>query len=138
VQLRQQQETLTALGVQVLVITFESAISARAYLGDTELPWPLLLDEARALYRAYGMERGRWWQIYGPRTLWTYFRLVRAGRRLEASGGDPHQLGGDVLIDPEGFVRLQYVSANPADRPSVGRLISMVRGTGQLGGDERG
>jgi len=138
VQLRQQQTDLAALDVRVLVVTFESASSARTYLGDTDLPWPLLLDDDRRLYRAYGMERGRWWQIYGPRTLWTYFRLIREGRRLETSGGDPHQLGGDVLIDPEGVVRLQYVSANPADRPSVGRLISVVRRSGKPNRDEGG
>lgn len=129
-QLRQQQEALSALDVRVLVVTFEGVGSARHYLSDTDLPWPLLLDEERTLYRAYGMERGRWWQVYGPRTLWAYLKLLLSGRRLEAAGADPDQLGGDVLIDPDGIVRLHYVSDNPADRPSVASLIAQIRRSG--------
>lgn len=125
-QLRQQQTVLTGLDVRVAVVTFETGTSARTYLADTDLPWPLLLDEDRRLYRAYGMEQGRWWQIYGPRTLWTYLRLMLRGRKLEISAGDPAQLGGDVLVDPEGVVRLHYVSDNPADRPAVGDVIALI------------
>ena len=82
-QLRQQETTLRALDVRVVVVTFETEASAQRYLTDTDLPWPLLLDETRGLYRAYGMERGRWWQVYGPRTLWAYLRLLMGGRKLE-------------------------------------------------------
>lgn len=126
-QLRQQEQELTALNIEVRVVTFETAAAARRYLGDTELPWPLLLDEDRALYRAYGMERGRWWQIWGPRTLWTYLKLILAGRKLEKASGDPNQLGGDVLVDPAGIVRVHHVGSTPADRPSVESLIRLVR-----------
>lgn len=128
--MRQQQETLHGLGVQVAIVTFENTALARAYVEDTELVWPLLVDENRSLYHAYGMERGRWWQIYSPSTLWTYLRLMLQGRRLEASGEDVNQLGGDVLIDPAGIVRLHHVSADPADRPSVERLLAVIRAGG--------
>jgi len=127
VQLRQRAGDLQTLNVEILVVTFEDAASARRYLGDTDLPWPLVLDEDRRLYRAYGMERGRWWQIYGPRTLFTYLRLLLGGRRLAAPGGDPDQLGGDILVDPDGRIRLQYVSDNPADRPPVEQIVSLIR-----------
>ena len=126
-QLHQQEGALRALNVRVAVVTFETVASARRYLTDMDLPWPLLLDETRDLYRAYGMERGKWWQIYSPGTLWAYLQLVLGGRKLEASEGDTSQLGGDVLIDPDGIVRLHHVSANPADRPSVEELLSLVR-----------
>ena len=124
--MRQQEEALCARNVRVVVVTFESVWSARSYLTDEELPWPLLVDEDRALYRAYGMEKGRWWQIYGPKTLGLYLWLLLRGRHAKPAGADTDQLGGDVLIDPHGVVRLHYVSANPADRPSVARLLSLV------------
>ena len=125
--MRQQQDALDALGVRVAVVTFEASPFARAYVEDTGVTWPLLIDADRSLYRAYGMERGRWWQIYSPATLWTYCRLLLRGRRLAASGGDLDQLGGDVLIDPEGIVRVHHVSADPADRPAVTDLLRPVR-----------
>ena len=40
---------------------------------------------------------------------------------------DVYQLGGDVLIDPEGTIRLHHVSRIPIDRPSVESLLEVVR-----------
>jgi len=64
--------TLADLDIKVLVITFETRAFARAYVQDTRLRWPVLIDEPRALYHAYGMLRGSWWDIWGPRTWWAY------------------------------------------------------------------
>ncbi len=85
------------------------------------------MDPSRELYKAYGMERGPWWNIYGPATLWTYFKLLIRGRKLRRSVGDPNQLGGDVLIDPAGLVRLHYVGRGPADRPQVSQLLEIIQ-----------
>lgn len=125
--MRQQQTTLDALGLTVLVVTFETGPAARAYAQDTDLPWPLLIDTSRALYRAYGMSRGRWRHIWGPATWWAYARLAARGHLPKRRPGDVAQLGGDVLIDPEGVVRVHHVGSGPADRPSVEALLRIVR-----------
>ena len=100
---------------------------AMAYVQDTQLPWPLLVDRERTLYHAYGMERGRWWDIYGPASSWAYLKLFARGRRPRLPGSDVHQLGGDVLIDPAGIVRLHHVGSGPADRPPVATLLARVQ-----------
>ena len=126
-QLQQQKEELESLGIRVAVVTFETEAAVRAYASDLNLGWPLLMDASRALYRAYGMERGHWWNIYGPASLWAYFNLTLKGRRLQRPTGDPNQLGGDVLIDPDGIVRLHHVGVGPADRPETAQLLALVR-----------
>jgi len=60
-------------------------------------------------------------------TLWAYIKLVFRGRRIHAATGDMKQLGGDVLIDPRGIVRMHYISSGPDDRPAVSSLIETVR-----------
>lgn len=100
---------------------------AQAYARETELNWPLLIDAERTLYQAYGMERGSFWQIFGLSAIWSYVKLFARGRRLRPSGSDVHQLGGDVLIDPNGIVRLHYVGAGPYDRPSLFELLKAIR-----------
>ena len=40
---------------------------------------------------------------------------------------------GDVLIDPEGVVRLHYISEGPHDRPSVQTLLSVIEKNQQVG-----
>ena len=126
--MRQREDELDELGVTAVVVTFQSGYFERAYVEETGLKWPLLVDETRSLYRAYGMERGRFWDIFGPRSLAAYMKLVLRGRRPRAAAGDPRQLGGDVLVDRSGVVRLHHVGSGPADRPGVDAMLDVVRG----------
>ena len=56
-----------------------------------------------------------------------YVKLLLRGRRLRMPSGDVSQLGGDVIIDPEGIIRLHHVGAGPGDRPAIHGLLDAVR-----------
>jgi hypothetical protein len=124
--LRESEAELAARDVAVAVVTFDSGPFAAAYVRDTKLEWPLLIDADRELYHAYGMLRGRAWDLYGPPAIWVYLKLLLKGRGLRRPGSDVTQLGGDVLVDPGGTVRLHHIGAGPADRPSVGSILGLV------------
>lgn len=117
------------------MVTFEASPLALAYADETGIEWPILIDQTRLLYRAYGMFAGGFWDIWGPSTWWAYVKELAKGRLPRASRSDLRQLGGDVLIDPEGFVRFHYVGRGPADRPSVDTLLrarmNAVEGEGE-------
>jgi alkyl hydroperoxide reductase subunit AhpC len=119
--LQQHQQELNERGVDVLAVTFESEEVAGEYAAD--LPWPMLLDPERKLYAEYGLERGSFWQIWGPASWWGFIKLLFSGHQLRWPTADVYQLGGDVLIDPQGTVRLHHVSRNPMDRPTMGTLL---------------
>ncbi len=125
--MRERESELASLEVAVAVVTFDSGPMAEGYVRQTRWPWPLLVDSERTLYQAYGMMRGRAWDLYGPPAIWAYLKLLARGRRLRQAGSDVTQLGGDVLVDPEGVVRLHYIGSGPADRPAVERLLDVVR-----------
>ena len=128
--MRRQEEDLDSLGIGVAVVTFEIGQAAQNYVRDTKLRWPLLVDETRELYSAYGMAHGTFWNIYGPSAWWIYAKLLLRGRRLVRVDGDFLQLGGDILIDPGGVVRIHHVGSGPADRPSVESILEVARGAG--------
>jgi alkyl-hydroperoxide reductase/thiol specific antioxidant family protein len=125
--LRQRETEIESLGLAVVVVTFQAGPLVEAYVRQTGLKWPILIDPTLSLYRACGMERGMWWDIWGPATMWTYFKLMARGRRPHGPAGDINQLGGDLLIDPNGTVRLHHIGKGPADRPSVESLLAAVR-----------
>jgi peroxiredoxin len=127
-QLRRHESEFEQLGVRVFVVTFDVNFLARAYVRSTKLLWPLLADPERTQYAAYGMERLSWWGHYNPVSIAKYLWLVLKGRFPGRPGSDWQQLGGDVLIDPQGIVRLLYRSHSPHDRPNVKKIISLVRG----------
>ena len=126
-QLRHQQERLDELKIQVKIVGFDSGAKAKEYVKETQLPWPLLLDIERKLYTAYGMEKGSWWSISNPVAVARYVGLMLRGQKPGKPGCDVFQLGGDVLIDPDGIVRLHHVSAGPHDRPSPEEILGLVR-----------
>jgi hypothetical protein len=126
-QLRQRADELERLGVDVLVVSFEAGSIVQAYARTTGLPFPIVVDAQRELYRAYGMLHGKKRDLFGPASVWVYLRLMLRGRRLRLPTGDPAQLGGDVLVDPAGRVRVHHVGSGPADRPAIGALLDVVR-----------
>ncbi len=143
--MRQHEDELASLGVQVVVVTFERPEQARKYQQESQLPWPILIDHDRRLYQAYGMEKGSKRQILGLKNWLAYAKLAWRGEKIRKPTDDVYQLGGDVLIDGQGIVRFHFVSQRPVDRPPVEELLERIRQLGQgvpgddssLGGDER-
>lgn len=112
--------------LKITVVTFQADYFARRYVQETGISWPVLIDEDRELYKGYGMLSASFWDIWGPKTWWVYFRELMRGRKPKKSSGDIAQRGGDVLIDPEGIVRLHHVGSGPADRPSLEEILKVI------------
>ena len=126
-QLQRHRQTWQQLGVEIYIVTFDDTELARAYAEKNAPDWPLLIDPDREVYSAFGMGRAGWWTLLKPSSLWKYFTMWLRGARPQKVGSDIHQLGGDVLIDPGGILRLDYVSQTPHDRPAVEDLIEFVK-----------
>lgn len=93
---------------------------------ETGLSWPLLVDGDRSLYRAYGMLKAGFWDIWGPSTWRVYLKELLRGNLPKKSSGDIHQRGGDILIDPGGIVRIHHIGKGPSDRPAVADILRLV------------
>lgn len=114
-------------GVRVAVVTFDADYFARQYVASTGLRWPLLVDAQRELYRGYGMLQASFWDIWGPPSWLAAVKALRRGTRPQRPGKDIYQRGGDVLIDPDGIIRLHHVGRGPADRPSVETILAAAK-----------
>lgn len=124
--MRDHEEEFHRRNVRIVVVTFERDFLARNYVEDTSLTWPLLVDDTRETYRAYGMLSASFLDIWSLKTLLAYLKEILKGGRFRKSTGDLYQRGGDVLIDPEGIVSLHHVGAGPADRPAVTSLLRRI------------
>lgn len=99
----------------------------KIYVEEMNLTWPLLLDEKLELYRGYGFERASLARLLGPITTLKYVWLMLSGHLPGKKGKDIRQMGGNVLIDPEGVVRMHHQSVTPHDRPGVDEILACVR-----------
>ena len=100
-QLQEKEKLLKEYNLQIAVVSFEAGYLAKQYVQETGIDWPLLIDEKRELYAAYGILEASFWDIWGPKTWWAYFKELLAGHLPRNSVGDISQRGGDVLIDPD-------------------------------------
>jgi hypothetical protein len=106
--------------MKVMVITFEEPSAA-------EIPgFSYYCDRDRQLYRYFGILRAGFWDLWGPRTLLVYLHLLLKGRKILPSAADIHQRGGNVLIDPGGWVRFHHIGSGPADRPDLERIFRVI------------
>jgi alkyl hydroperoxide reductase subunit AhpC len=124
--LRDKEVELDRLNVKVVVVTFENDFLARCYVEDTALKWPILIDTTRGVYKEYGMLTASFWDVWGFKTWQVYFKELLKGNKPMKSEGDIYQRGGDVIIDPEGIVRLHHIGEGPADRPSVEQILRVI------------
>ena len=111
----------------VLVIGFEPRARVSEYCRRHALPFRCLVDEARAVYRAYGLGRASWLRTLTPRSLAPYVRLMFSARAVSrASDQDVRQRGGDFVVGRDGRIRLAHLSDDPVDRPSVDAILAAV------------
>ena len=108
----------------VVLVTFTAQRNLRGYRSRLGLPYPVLADEGRTAYRAYGLRRGPWWRVWGIGTLRAYARLLRRGGRLARPREDTLQLGGDFVVGRDGRLIYAHRSRGPADRPAVDDLVA--------------
>lgn len=126
--MRERRAEFAARGAAVLVIAFEAARRVSGYCRRHQLPFRCLVDERRAVYRAYGLGRASWLQTLTPRSLAPYIRLMFSGRAVKrAADQDVRQRGGDFVIASDGRLTLVHTSDDPADRPSVDALLAALR-----------
>ena len=125
--MQQSDSALRDHGIRVLVVTFEDQAAAVEYVTDTGVRWPILVDDRRELYRAYGLQRAKWFHLVGPRMLIAYAKEVFRGTFPRRSVADTAQQGGDVLIDRDGLVRFHHVGAGSGYRPTVAQILEARR-----------
>jgi peroxiredoxin len=101
---------------------------AIAWKKDTKCEFPMLLDADRRLYVALGLKRSVS-KVWAISSLVYYAEQKLAGRILLSmlDEDDPHQLGGDFIIDSTGKLVLVYQSKTSTDRPSVHFVLNFLQ-----------
>lgn len=124
--MRRQYPELHAAGGEVLVICFDALERAERYAREQELPFPLLADPERRVYRAYRLEQGSVWRFLMPRVVLGTLRMLESGRQLQWPHEDLLQLGGDFVVDPNGLLAVVHPCQDPTDRPPAATLMTAV------------
>ena len=72
------------------------------------------------------MTKGSWWALGSPLRITRYLADIFSGAIPGKKGKDIRQLGGDIVIDPDGIIRLFHPSQHPHDRPRASEITELV------------
>jgi hypothetical protein len=111
-----------------VLVTFTGHGNLERYRRINDVPFRILVDRDRSAYRAFGLGRGSFRRVWGPRALAGYLRIIRSGglRHLRRPSEDTLQLGGDFVVAPDGMLAWAFRGQGPDHRPSVDDLIAAV------------
>ena len=110
----------------VAVVTFAPPERLAAYRAHLRVPFAVLADPDRTLYRLLGAERGSRRQVWSVGTLRLYGRLLRDGRRLRRPTEDVRQLGADAVVGRDGRLRYLSLPSSPDRRPPIDDLLAAL------------
>ena len=146
-QLRDEIHHIHAHGAELVVIGNGSRHFASAFREALKLDSPLYVDTSRASYRALGMRRGIARTLGSWRTWLNLARALLKGARqkrlqmivrwwrqsvpvlIPGEHGDAWQLGGVLLVLPDGRIAYQYLSAIGGDHPPVYEVMAALVAT---------
>lgn len=121
------RDRIDAFGdTEIVGITFAGPEALAEHRRHLDLPFPLLADPDRVVYRRFQLGRGARRDIWNFGTVKLYVRLLRRGRRLRRPTQDIRQLGGDFVVDDRGRLAAAFWPPSPDARPDVATLISSV------------
>jgi len=118
-------------GAEIVVVTFTDPERLGAYVEHLGVQFPVVSDVDRELYRALGIERGGFRQVWSLGTLKKYAALLLAGQRLQRTNEDIRQLGADVIVSADGTIAKVFQPASPDARPGVDELLAAMPASGE-------
>ena len=120
------QEQIEASGARLVLIgqatPRHAAHYQRRYAPDLEI----LADSDRKSYRAMGFGQATTSQLIGPKSLAKGFVRGASGVGVGRTIGDVGQLGGTIIVKPDGEIVWTHVMQDASDNPSIEELLEAL------------
>jgi len=126
--LRRDHGRFIEAGLSLVLVGQGTPAETAEFGRKLDLPYPVLADDDRRAYRAYGLTEAGARQFFRPETARAFVRSLISGAGGGRPVGDVRQLGGAFVVDRAGIVRLAHPSAYPGDHPTTDDLLSAVAG----------
>jgi len=123
------RQDLEADGAQLVLIGQLTPRHASHFRRRQGIELPVLADEKRASYKAAGAKIATMNELLGPSVVAKgLMTTMQTGRLQTRTLGHPAQLGGTMVIAPDGRVVWSHMSDDASDNASPEEILEAVRG----------
>lgn len=130
VQLNRARDEFDAAGVGVVLIGQATPRHAAHFRRKFELDLPVLADEKRESYRAAGAKVATMGELLGPKSVSKgigHSVKSRGALRQGKMIGHPAQLGGAMIVAPDGSVAWTHMSDDASDNAANEEVLAAAR-----------
>ena len=122
-QLCRGKDKFDGAALQILLVNMGTPAEAEDFRRQFSVPFPIICDPGKFLYKTYGLKGGSMLQIFSPRLFLKGLRSISQGHLPGLRQGDPFQLSGVILIDRQGDIVFRYYSRDPSDYATVEMIL---------------
>ena len=117
-----------------LVAVFQSpSASIRRYVGKQDIPFPVIADPERRLYRLYGVESSWPGFIWGSLRLPTVASALMKGFLPGKMEGVKSMVSADFLIGPDSTIQVAYYGSDIGDHLPIEKINEWLNNSRQGG-----
>jgi len=129
VPLHRARSEFESTGGRLVLIGQATPRHAAHFRRRLQIDLPVLADERRESYKAAGAKMATFNELLGPRVVAKGVATsakygVRQGRTI----GHPAQLGGAMVIEPDGSVAWSHMSEDASDNAPPEEILAALRG----------
>jgi peroxiredoxin len=125
-QLRRQKERFEDAGAQVLLVGMGTPPETAAFASQFDVPFPIVADSKRRLYRTFELGRMQPWGFFSPIVALKGVAAMAQGHLFGLPQGDPRQLPGVFVIDTDGTIIFAHYSSDPSDHPTPDTILNAL------------
>lgn len=126
-QLRQTKDSFDAAGAQVVLVGMGTRDETAAFAKRFAVPFPLVCDPDKKLYRAFELKRMPAWHFLSPTVALKGVAAMAQGHVAGLPQGDVRQLPGVFIIGSGGRILFSHHAQNPADHPLPEAIIEVLK-----------
>jgi hypothetical protein len=130
VQLHRARSEFDAAGAPLVLIGQATPRHAAHFRRRLKIEVPVLADERRESYRAAGAKMATVGELLGPRSVGRGALRTARSRGAIRQGkviGHPAQLGGAMVVRPDGTVAWSHMSEDASDNASADEILAAAR-----------
>ncbi len=133
-QLHRVRDEIHARGAELFIIGNGAPSFAQAFREDLGISTPLFTDPSLETYRLLEFKRGVADALLSPKVWANAARAWSGGFRQGRVQGDAWQLGGVIVVRPDGSVIFRHASTEAGDHPPVPEILRAL-GRADVAGD---
>ena len=110
---------------ELVIIVNVSPHFIKTFKEDLKIDIPIYTDPSRKSYEAAGLKRSVIGSI-GPQALMNLLKNFVKGTKGAELQGDPWQLGGTLVINPQGRILFHFVSRVNGERAQIDDILRVL------------